>query len=100
MTPEGKVKARVKLLLKKFKPHVWYFMPVSMGAGQRGIPDFIICANSTFVAVECKSDDGKLTPLQQMQLSNIYSAGGYTMTVAESYGLDVLESHLNMILSR
>ena len=76
-TPEGKVKADIKTLLKQL-PNCWWFMPVSTGHGVHGIPDFIVCYCGFFVAIEAKKPGGKAgtTPLQKMQIRGIEMAHG------------------------
>lgn len=96
MTPEGKVKARITALLKSYKP-VWYFMPVAGEFGQCGVPDYIICANGAFVAVEAKAINGRLTPLQTLQLTGVQAANGLQLVVRDDASLDVLERHLLMM---
>lgn len=83
MTPEGKVKDKVKKILRKYD--VWYFMYVPYGRGQSGIPDYICCVQGRFVAVECKGMDEKApTTLQQMQLDAISKHGGFAFVVTPS----------------
>jgi hypothetical protein len=81
MTPEGKVKAAVKKYLRE--QDVWFWMPVSNGMGQVGIPDFICCFNGTFIAIETKAP-GKLsgvTANQQRVIDEIKSHGGLALVV-------------------
>lgn len=84
MTPEGKVKARVRAIFKKHK--VWYTMPVGTGLGRGGVPDFIACVNGLFLAVETKSTvtHGKLTALQSREIEQIMAAGGVALVVTEN----------------
>lgn len=79
---EGKVKARVKKLLKELD--AWYCMPRGTVMGRSGIPDFLICLHGKFVAVETKSLGNKPTALQQMELSSINMAGGCAWVVNEA----------------
>lgn len=82
-TPEGKVKRDVKKFLIEIG--AWFYMPVQNGMGVTGIPDFIVCINGRFVAIETKAP-GKLSNLsanQQAQLASISRAGGATL-VADS----------------
>lgn len=37
----------------------------------RGTPDFLICCNSMFIALELKSDEGKLDKLQEYNLEKV-----------------------------
>jgi hypothetical protein len=81
MTPEAKVKADVKKFLKSIG--CWYFLPVSNGMGQVGIPDFICCYRGRFVAIETKAP-GKIsntTANQDRVISEIKLAGGSAVVV-------------------
>ncbi|MBT9158490.1 MAG: hypothetical protein DDT36_01502 [Firmicutes bacterium] len=78
-------------LLKKHA--VWYCTPATFGMGSSGVPDFICCANSLFLAIETKAGGGKLTTLQSVQIERIRLAGGIALVVNET-NLDALESLL------
>ncbi len=78
MTPEAKVKQDVKEYLKALGPDCWHFMPVPMGYGKRGVPDFIICYKGHFLAPETKRAGGKSEPWQNTQQEEIRAAGGYS----------------------
>jgi hypothetical protein len=90
-TPEGKVKDKVKRILKKHR--AWYYMPVSMGFGAHGIPDFIVCANGTFLGIETKAPGKRanVTALQNAQGQLIQQAGGAWMVVADPEDFLALE---------
>lgn len=94
-TPEGKVKDRVKEILDS-APQCWYFMPVQNGAGQSGIPDFIVCWRGKFVGIETKSKktSRKVTALQAKQIERINTAGGTAVVINED-NIDTLEMMLN-----
>lgn len=94
MTPEGKVKHRVKALLDKYA--AYYFFPVSGGYGKSGVPDIIGCYRGYFFAIECKAGKGKTTLLQDMQLDKIRKAGGIAIVVNE-HNLEDVESALKNI---
>ena len=74
MTPEGKVKEKIKRLLKHHG--AWYYLPVSMGMGQHGIPDFVCCYKGKMFGIEAKAEGKKPTALQMKQKSLIEAAGG------------------------
>ena len=81
MTPEGKVKADVKKYLKAIG--CWFFLPVSNGMGQVGIPDFICCHRGYFVAIETKAP-GKIsntTANQDRVIAEIKTAYGMAIVV-------------------
>jgi len=88
MTPEGRVKAKVKALLKKYD--VYHFMPATGGYGRSGIPDIIGCIKGRFIAIECKAGNNMPTALQERELNTIGRAGGFAICVNEE-GLDALE---------
>lgn len=75
-TPEGAVKDKVKKLLKEHG--IFFFMPVSNGMGQVGIPDIIACMDGWFLGIECKAPGkrGNTTPNQERVLEEIAEHGG------------------------
>ncbi len=77
MTPEGRVKEKVKEIFKRHD--VWYYMPVQTGYGTHGIPDFLACVAGRLLGVECKgTDDGRPTPLQTLCMDRIVRSKGCT----------------------
>lgn len=81
-TPEGRVKAKVKLWLKS--RNVWFFCPVSNGMGVHGIPDFVCCfPGGRFVGIECKAPGrrGNTSALQDQQIEAIRSTGGIAVVI-------------------
>ena len=80
-TPEGKVKARVKVILKELI--AYYTMPVTGGFGTSGAPDFLVCLKGNFIGIECKAGKGKPTALQEKNLHDIAQAGGQALVINE-----------------
>lgn len=80
MTPEGRIKAKVKRRLKAEFPKHWPFMPVQTGYGAPAL-DFLICIAGRFVSIETKKPGGKPTPLQETTIQNIRDAGGLVFVV-------------------
>lgn len=78
MTPEGKVKAKVSALLKKYG--VYYFMPVQTGYGKKTL-DYLCCWNSVFFAVETKAPGKVPTSLQEVTIKEIREAGGFVFVL-------------------
>lgn len=95
MTPETKVKAKVKKLLDELR--IYYFFPATHGYGRSGVPDVVGCFMGLFVAVECKAGRGKLTPLQEMEIAKIIAAGGFTF-VAREDNIDELKEKLTCLI--
>ena len=81
MTPEGKVKKSVRQVLDRLG--AYYVMPVTGGYGRQGAPDFLVCYQGKFFGIETKAGKGKTTALQELNLSNIRSAGGVALVVYE-----------------
>lgn len=81
VTPEGKVKAKVKKVLKGLG--AYYVMPATGGYGSSGAPDFLVCYNGRFVGIECKAGDNQPTALQTENLHNIRNAGGWALVINE-----------------
>ena len=82
MTPEAKVKAKVKRILAELG--AYYAMPVTGGYGSSGVPDFLVCLRGRFYAIECKANGGKTTALQDKHLADIRGAGGVSLIIHEA----------------
>jgi Holliday junction resolvase len=82
MTPEAKVKAKVKKILTDLG--AYYAMPATGGYGSSGVPDFLICHHGKFVAIECKANGNKPTALQLKHLDDIRKAGGIALLIDET----------------
>lgn len=81
MTPEGRVKAKVKDFLKSVD--AWYYMPVSNGMGRVGCPDILACWHGRFIAIETKAPGKRknTTPNQDREIDAINSANGLALVV-------------------
>ena len=95
MTPEAKVKAKVRKLLDELR--IYYFFPATHGYGRSGVPDIIGCFMGLFVAIECKAGKGKLTVLQEREIAAIVAAGGFTF-VAREDNIDELKGLLTCLI--
>lgn len=93
-TPEGKVKERLKKLLKKY--NVYYHMPVMNGMGSPTL-DFICCVNGHYLAIETKKPGGKPTARQEVTMELIRAAGGFVFVVAVDRDFDELEAYLALL---
>ena len=81
LTPEAKVKKKVKEILDQMG--VYHFSPMQNGMGRAGIPDIIGCLEGQFLGIECKAGRGTTTALQERELNRILNAGGYALVVNE-----------------
>jgi pantoate kinase len=93
-TPEAKVKAKIKAVLKA--NDVYYAMPIGTGYGNSGVPDFLCCVNGHFLAIEAKAGKGTTTALQEKNLQSIKAAGG-TATVINEDTIDYLEKLIQLM---
>lgn len=91
MTPEAKVKKKIRTVLEKCG--AYYAMPVTGGYGASGVPDFLICIKGRFVAVEAKAGTNKPTALQVSNMKRIEDAGGLSIVINE-HNVDQLETIL------
>jgi pantoate kinase len=100
MTPEGKVKAKVKAWLKE--NGIWFCMPMGTGFGNSGVPDFVCCWNGKFLAIETKAP-GRLnntTAMQDAQIAAIRAAAGIALVVDDVSMLDTLKEKENANTSK
>lgn len=87
-TPEGKVKDRVKAVLKKY--NAYWHCPVQNGMGAPSL-DFIGCCNGMYFGIETKAGSKQPTPRQAITMKTIEAAGGKVFLINELEGLDTLE---------
>lgn len=80
VTPEHKVKNKVKGILDKHGRDVWHFWPVPGGYG-RSTLDCIGIAYGWPFAIETKAPNGKLTKLQEAEIQDIALAGGSVFVI-------------------
>lgn len=93
-TPESKVKAKIKAILKQH--NVYYAMPIGTGYGNSGVPDFLCCVNGHFLAIEAKAGKGTTTALQEKNLREIKEAGG-TAAVINETTIDYLDQLIRLM---
>lgn len=82
MSPEGKVKARIRLRLSKCPVPVYLFMPVQNGMGDATL-DFLGCIGGLFFAIEAKAGYGSMTPRQQSTAARMRLAGATVFLLNE-----------------
>lgn len=83
MTPEGRVKADVKKWLAKHMPGSWTYMPMSNGMGRVGCPDFLVCYQGRFYAIETKAPGKRAntTPNQDREIAALRTAGAKVVVI-------------------
>ena len=91
-TPESLVKKQIKAILKN--AGAYYAMPIGMGMGNSGVPDFLACHKGRFIAIEAKAKGNKPTALQLKHIQDIKDAGGEAYVINED-NLYTLQEILN-----
>lgn len=94
MTPEGKVKAKVKDVLKQYGAY-WH-CPVQNGMGAPSL-DFVCCFRGRYFAIETKAGNKQPTPRQESTIDTIRKAGGLAFVINEVQGMDLLIAWLDHI---
>lgn len=94
MTPEGKVKEKVKKLLKSMG--IYYHMPVQNGMGSPSL-DFICCAWGRYLAIETKAPKEVPTERQKITMQEISTSGGMVFVVRDDETLAMLEATLRLM---
>ena len=79
-TPEGKVKAKVKRLLKKYD--CYQFWPVQSGYGAPTL-DCLGCCNGFFFGIETKAPGKHPTPRQYLTIADMEEANGRVFVIGE-----------------
>ena len=96
MTPEGRVKQRIKKLLEEL--NIYYHMPVQNGMGMPTL-DFICCVMGRYVAIEAKQFGETVTLMQARTTKQIRDRGGVVLVVAGTgEPLEILRGNLQEII--
>jgi hypothetical protein len=93
-TPEGKVKDKVKRLLKKHD--CYQFWPVQTGYGAATL-DCLGCCNGRYFSIETKAPGKTLTPRQKLTLADMADAGAAVFVVGEYLDDDGEYSNLSTL---
>jgi len=93
MTPEGRIKDKVKKVLRKHK--VYYHMPVMNGMGSPTL-DFICCVIGSYLAIETKAPGKKPTPRQEMTMEEMRAAGAFIFVIDSDEKVDELDAFLTL----
>jgi hypothetical protein len=82
MTPEAKVKKRIKETLDSMG--AYFLQPIGTGFGSNGAPDIVACYKGMFIGVEAKAGKGKTTALQEFNLTRIRVNDGLALVINET----------------
>ncbi len=95
MTPEGKIKAKVKKALDTL-PRCYRFMPVQQGLGAPAL-DFYCCISTRFIGIETKAKGKGMTARQLETAREINDAGGLVFLVCDDISLAYMMQGLKRI---
>lgn len=79
----------------KSQPECFAFKEHGSIYGTSGIPDIIVCYKGKFVAFEVKTENGKLSKLQEVTIKKIQSAQGLAFKVTS---LDEVKTILKEVM--
>ena len=91
MTPEGRVKVKVKALLKEHGAY-WH-CPVQNGMGSPSL-DFVCSHRGRYFGIETKAGNKRPTPRQETTMKEIRLSGGLAFLVNEVEGFEELRDWL------
>lgn len=98
MTPEGKVKKEVKEFLDFIG--AWYYCPVPMGYGRRGIKDFIGCYKGQGFGIEAKPAGEKTKPWQDRETEAMVKGGAVVFDFYPGYTVEQFKADFTELLVR
>jgi len=94
MTPEGKVKLKVKKLLTSVG--AYNFWPVQTGYGAATV-DCLGCYRGRFFAIETKAKGKKPTPRQLLTMEGMAMSGATVFVIDPDNGLEALKIWLDSL---
>lgn len=71
---ESKIQNEILRYLDTFKGVLYHFKTIR--CNKNGVPDIIVCYRGKFIAIECKTEKGKLSKLQGFARYFINGSGG------------------------
>lgn len=99
MTPEGKVKKRVKSILNSYGKDIYQHWPVLNGMGKPSL-DIICCFHGLFFSIETKAEGKTFTDRQALTADDMRAARGKVFLINEKTGTKELEEWLKRVNTR
>lgn len=96
MTPEGRVKEKIKKVLDIYRDRVYVFMPVPNGYGKTTV-DYLGIFHGLGFAIEAKRPGKRPTSKQLAVLEEVVAAGGVSFAVSDDEELQAFADWLYMI---
>lgn len=82
---------QIQSKILKYLTDQGYYAVKVISANKAGTPDILACVHGHFIAIEVKSEKGRISPLQSYHLLKIRDAGGEAWVVRS---LEELEDKL------
>ena len=98
-TPEGRVKEKIREVLKPYCPALKYFMPVPYGIGASGL-DFHGCFRQLAFVIEAKAAGKQLTPRQIIEIESWEASGAKAFVIVGEQDLCKLETWLKAVAAQ
>lgn len=96
MTPEGIVKNKVKKFLKDRMISYRMIIPSPLG-NSSGMSDFIgLLPTGRFIAIETKSEKGRLTSLQKKFLDEVKANKGLAFVIRNDFDIEQMAAEINL----
>ena len=96
MTPEGRVKKKIKVLLDKYYGSIYFFMSVPSGYGKPTL-DYLGIFHGLGFAIEAKAFRKDLTTRQEGHRDDIVAAGGKVFVIDGDETLSVFAAWLEQV---
>ena len=90
-TAEGKVKAMLKSMFRKYRPDLYWFCPVQCGYGAAGLDFHCVYQGHAFMVETKGSMGGKLTPRQEATKLEMEKSGAEVFVVRCRENVDEVE---------
>lgn len=98
MTPEGKVKDQVKAFLTE--QGCWFYSPVPMGYGRRGVKDIIGCYKGQCFGIETKAPSEKTKPWQDRETAMMVKGSAVVFDFYPGYTVEQFKADFMELLCR
>jgi hypothetical protein len=97
MTPEGRIKEKIKRMFKRYGSDVKYHMPVQNGMGEPTL-DFTAAVRGFMFVIETKAPGKKPTVRQAKTLDEYARAGAFCFVVDSDEGVALVEEYIKLIV--
>ncbi len=101
LTPEGRVKKKIKEVLDSYGEQISWFPPAMNGYGKAGVSDFVCSVLGIFFAIEAKDDITKKGPTGQQQdyIDTVNKSGGIAVVVDKN-NVHKLKPAIDLIIEK